>query len=82
MLEGILQQTSSKKVQWIKEGDEVTIFSDSQAALKALKAVAIKSQRVKETVDILNVLGAKLSSLNSYGSEVTLDTWITKELTS
>ena len=48
---------------WVNEDMEVTIFSDSQVALKALKSVTIKSQLVNETVDCINILGANVKSL-------------------
>ena len=60
----LLQKYKQKYKQWVKEDEEVTIFSDSQAALKALKAVHIKSQLVWDTVEKLNELGAKVSRLN------------------
>ena len=50
--------------QWVKKDEEVTIFSDSQAALKALKAVHIKSQLVWDTVEKLNELGTKVPKLS------------------
>ena len=48
---------------WVSKDEEVTIFSDSQAALKALKAVHIKSLLVKETVQHLNDLGSRVKKL-------------------
>ena len=63
LLEG-LKPGPSHSPAWVKEDEEVTIFSDSQAALKALRAVHIKSQLVWETVEKLNELGAKVPRLN------------------
>ena len=48
---------------WVTEGKEVTFYSDSQAAVKALHAVTIKTQLVKETVEALNKLGDKLGPI-------------------
>ena len=54
MLDGL--DDSSNNGAWVKKDEEVTIFSDSQAALKALKAVHIKTQLVWEAVEKLNEL--------------------------
>ena len=48
---------------WVRAGWEVTFYSDSQATLKALETVIIKSRLVQETVTKLNLLASKLKSL-------------------
>ena len=48
---------------WVNEEDDVVLYSDSQAALKALKAVSIKSKVVMETVTLLNSLALKVKSV-------------------
>ena len=50
----------------IPYGSNVTIYSDSQATLKALNSVHIKSKLVSETVETLNNLS------NTIGAQVTL----------
>ena len=47
---------------WIKRGESLTIYSDSQATLKALNKVQIKSRLVMETIDALNKLTNKLNT--------------------
>ena len=46
----------------ILRGETVTIYSDSQATLKALNSVHVKSRLVSETVEALNNLTAKLGT--------------------
>ena len=48
---------------WISRGEPLTIYSDCQAALKALNSVHIKSRLVMETIDALNNLANKLGTL-------------------
>ena len=45
---------------WIAQGEPLTIYSDSQATLKALNKIQVKSPLVMETIDILNNLTRKL----------------------
>merc|ERR1711994_76899 len=63
MLEQLEDAQIPTELQWINEGYEVKFYSDSQAALKALKAVTIKSQLVFDTVETLNSLAAHLGSV-------------------
>ena len=54
---------------WLCHGEEVYIYSDSQASLKALNSPSIKSKLVLETVKALNTLVMAL------GNDVTLG-WV------
>ena len=45
---------------WIAQGEPLTIYSDSQATLKALNKIQVKSPLVMETIDTLNNLTRKL----------------------
>ena len=47
---------------WIKKGEPLTIYSDSQATLKALIAVEVKSRLTLDTIDALNQLTRKLDT--------------------
>ena len=47
---------------WIKKGEPLTIYSDSQATLKALNAVEVKSRLTMDTIDALNQLTRKLDT--------------------
>ena len=48
---------------WVRAGWEVTFYSDSQAALKALETVIVKTQLVRETISALNQLAQLCSSV-------------------
>ena len=47
---------------WIDKDDPVTIYSDSQASLKALNAVQIKSKLTMDTIEALNDLSGALNT--------------------
>ena len=54
---------------WITKGETLTIYTDNQATVKALDAIQVKSQLVKETIDTLNNLS------NLLGTPVTIS-WV------
>ena len=59
-----LENPPSPENTWISEGREVTIYSDSQATLKALKAIEVKSKLVFETIQALNKVACRVSTLS------------------
>ena len=48
---------------WITKGETLTIYTDNQATVKALDAIQVKSQLVKDTIDTLNNLSNLLGTI-------------------
>ena len=61
MIEELENETDNNSG-WITKGEPVTIYSDSQASLKALNAVQIKSKLTMETIETLNNLSIALET--------------------